>query len=177
MDRTPEQIIDEVIAEKKEDKERELKKDKNFLLTPFNVMDCKDYRQLMTSNKGIHMTYEWLRRYIVRAPMKTPWLNEVYNKFFLKGLLASAITQDDLAEDLFLDRKTIIKNIDILVKAKAIEVGELEFKKHDGAQRAQKVYVLGKWKTYIDKDNKEKISERPYLSERLLDEIGWYNMD
>ena len=44
--------------------------DKQFLVTGFNLIDDDDYRRIMTSNKGIEMTYQWLKRNIVRAPMR-----------------------------------------------------------------------------------------------------------
>lgn len=148
-------------------------KKKNYLITEFDVIDRVEYRHLMTSNKGIHMTYEWLRRHIVRAPMKTPWLNEVYERFYLQGLLASSITKDDLAEDLNISVTTIKKNLSLLENANTMEVKELNTKKHKGGQIPQKVYILGKWKTYME-DGKEKYVEFNRLKDVLFDDIGWY---
>ena len=153
------------------------KKKINYLLTKFEVIDRSEYRHLMTSNKGIQMTYEWLKRHIIRAPMKTPWLNEIYENFYLKNLLASSITQEDLAEDLNLSVTTIKKNLALLESAKAVVVKKLKTKKREGAQKPQHVYILGKWKTYIDDDGKEKYREFDRLKDVLFDDIGWYDAD
>jgi DNA-binding transcriptional ArsR family regulator len=139
-----------------------------FIKVEFNTMDYKDYRYLMTSNKGIEMTYQWLRRYIVRSPMKTPWLNEVYEKYYLKGKLASSVTIETLMEDLNLAKDTILKNLKILKDNGIMDVAELDTKKHKGMQKKQKVYIFGKWKTHINEEGKEIYNEYFTYDEKVL---------
>jgi hypothetical protein len=124
--------------------------EKNFMTLGFELIDSKEYRKIMTSNKGIEMTYQFLRRHIIRAPMKHKAKNDVYKNYFLNGKLATTITLEHLAEFLFLNRKTVKKNIDLLVDFKFIIQHDMTVKFREGPQRFQKVYELGRWYTESD---------------------------
>ena len=134
-------------------------KDSQFIVTAYNLIDSEDYRKIMTSSKGIEMTYQWLRRNIVRAPMRNPRALEVHEKYFLKGYLAVSINERQLSESLFISRSTLKKNLNILVDSKILKVGESDVISRGGNQQAQKVYILGKWSTDIDLKGNEKYKE------------------
>lgn len=134
-------------------------KDNQFVVTGFDMIENITYIKTMTSSKGIEMTYQWLRRNIIRAPMRNKYANEVYNRFFLKGILATTINTDKFSKRLFISRNTLMKNLDILEKNGLIEKLDCDFKAHGEGQIAQKVYKLGTWKTIPDSDGEEHYKE------------------
>lgn len=134
-------------------------KDTQFLVIGFSMLDNEDYREIMTSNKGIEMTYQWLRRNIVRAPMNNPYSNEVYKRFFLKGYLAVSICEEDLATKLFISRPTLRKNLMVLNKNGFIRIKQSIIKATNPTQKSQNVYILGKWKNEIFLNNEERYTE------------------
>lgn len=140
-------------------------KDKQFLVTGYRLIDSPEYRKLMTKRKGMEMTYQWLRRNIVRAPMKDKYKNEVYDEYFVKRhLIAATIKEEKLAEDLFISRSTLRENLKDLNEAGFIKIQDLKTKtRGDGAQRPQKVYVLGKWITEINLNDEEEYKELMYV--------------
>jgi hypothetical protein len=89
-------------------------------------MDNDKYRRVMASNKGIEITYQFLRRHIIRAPMKDVYKREVFDKYFMKGKLASTINERDLAAKLFLSNRTVRRNIEILKENNFLKGGELK---------------------------------------------------
>lgn len=135
-------------------------KENQFIVIGYNLMDNDEYRKIMTKRKGIEMTYQWLRRHIVRAPMRNIYGNEVYKEYFLKGLLASSIGEEQLSEDLFISRSCVRDNLQDLADAKLIKIKELNSKSRgDSAQKKQKVYVLGRWVTETDLNGHERYAE------------------
>ncbi len=133
-------------------------KDKQFLVIGFSLIDNKHYRKIMTSSKGIEMTYQWLRRNVVRAPMMNKYANYVYKNYFLKGILAVSINTDQLSKSLFLSKPTVLKNLDILHKEGLIKIDNLDTSR-GGNQNPQRAYKLGKWLTEIDTEGNEKYNE------------------
>ena len=139
-------------------------RDDQFIVTSFNLLDNEEYRQLMTKRKGMEMTFNWLRRNIVRAPMKNVYGNEVYNEYFLKGFLATSIGEEQLAEDLFISRHCVRDNLKDLADAGVIKIKNLKSKSRgDGAQKKQKVYILGRWINKSDLNGREKYCEFMYV--------------
>jgi hypothetical protein len=142
------------------DKEGEGMKDNQFIVIGYNLLDSREYREIMTKRKGMEMTYQWLRRHIVRAPMRNIYGNEVYKEYFLNGSLAASIGEEQLAQDLNISRSCIRDNLQDLAEAGLLKIKELKSKSRgDGAQKKQKVYVLGKWVTETDLNGHERYSE------------------
>lgn len=128
------------------------------LYTDFGTIDNDLYRQVMTSNKGIEMTYQYLRRNIVRGEMTNRYGNEVYNKFYRNGKLAASISEKELSKKLFVSNHTIRRNIEILSDCKLIKVDELSFRVGGSFKKSQKVYILGDWTTTLnDKGDDRKV--------------------
>jgi hypothetical protein len=135
-------------------------KDSQFIVIGYNLLDNDDYRKIMASRKGMEMTYQWLKRHIVRAPMRNIYGNEVYNEYFLKGMLATSLGEEQLAKDLYISRCCVRDNLKDLDKFGFIKIKELKAKSRgEGAQRKQKVYVLGKWVTETDFKGHERYNE------------------
>jgi predicted transcriptional regulator len=143
-----------------------LKNNNQFIVTGFSLLDNKKYIALMTSNKGIEMTYTILRRHIVRAPMRDAYAKDVYEKYFLKGVLASSMRGEKLASILSLSRTTVKKNLAILEKAKVLEIEQIDSK----AGHDQNVYILGKWTTEINETDTEVVKEYLKIFDLLQDE-------
>lgn len=137
-------------------------KDKQFIVIGYNIINNDTYRRVMTSNKGIEMTYQWLRRNIVRAPMRNLYGREVFDRYYMHGILATSMNEKDLAKKLFISNNTLRRNIDILEKNGFIKVSTLEAKTGGTNQKPQKVYKLGRWISEIDAEGEEKISEFLY---------------
>ena len=157
-------------------------KDKHFLVTGFNLIDNEKYRKVMTSNKGIEMTYQWLKRKIVRAPMRNAYCREVFDKYYMKGVLATTANEKELASKLFISNNTVRRNIEILEKEGFIKVEDLKTKVRGPGQRAQKVYKLGRWLSEIDLNGDEKIVEFMLVFDILTEAdmnaaIGAHNVD
>ena len=143
-------------------------KDNQFLVIGYDLLDSEDYRKIMTKRKGIEITYQWLRRHIVRAPMRNVYGNEVYSKYFLKGYLAASIGEEQLSADLFISRSCVRDNLQDLSKAGLIKIKELNSKSRGGgAQKKQKVYVLGRWVTETDLNGHEHYAEFMYSLDLL----------
>jgi predicted transcriptional regulator len=133
--------------------------DKQFLVTGFKLIDNDTYRKVMTSNKGIEMTYQWLKRHIVRAPMRNVYCREVFDKYYMKGVLATTANEKELANKLFISNRTVRRNIEILESNGFIKVEDLKTKVRGPGQRPQKVYKLGRWLSEINHEGDEKIVE------------------
>jgi predicted transcriptional regulator len=140
-------------------------KDNQFIVTGFSLLDNKKYIALMTSNKGIEMTYTILRRHIVRAPMKDEYAKDVYEKYFLKGVLASSMRGEKLASILSLSRTTVVKNLNLLEKAGVVKIKQIDSK----AGHDQNVYILGRWTTEINETDTEVVKEYLKLYDLLQD--------
>jgi len=134
-------------------------RDKHFLVTGFNLIDNDKYRKVMTSNKGIEMTYQWLKRTIIRAPMRNIYCREVFDKYYMKGVLATTANEKELASKLFISNNTVRRNIEILETNGFIKVEDLKTKLRGPGQRPQKVYKLGRWLSEIGPDGDEKVVE------------------
>jgi hypothetical protein len=148
-------------------------KENQFIVIGYNLMDNDDYRKIMTKRKGIEMTYQWLRRHIVRAPMRNMYGNEIYNTYFIKGRLAASIGEEQLAEDLNLSRSCVRDNLKDLQDAGLIKIKELSHKSRgEGAQRKQKVYILGKWVTETDLNGHERYAEFMYAFDLINDKLS-----
>lgn len=145
--------------------------DKQFLVVGFSLIDNDKYREIMTSNKGIEMTYQWLRRNIIRAPMRNAYCREVFDQYFMKGELAATANEKELADKLFISNNTLRKNVEILENNGFIKVGRLNAKPGGSAQHAQKVYRLGKWLSEIDLQGNEKVVEFLYIFDILTEDI------
>ena len=91
-------------------------KDKQYIVIGYDVINNDTYRKVMTSNKGIEMTYQWLRRRIIRAPMVNLYGREVFDKYYMHGILATSINEKDLAKKLFISNNTLRRNLEILEK-------------------------------------------------------------
>jgi predicted transcriptional regulator len=137
-----------------------------YMSTRFNLLDNKKYIALMTSNKGIEMTYTILRRHIVRAPMRDAYANGVHEKYFLKGILASSIRGEKLSKILSLSRTTVMKNLNLLEKAGAIKIKQIDSK----AGHDQNVYILGRWTTEINETDTEVTREYLKIYDLLQEE-------
>jgi hypothetical protein len=144
--------------------------DRHFLITSFRLMDNDKYRRVMASNKGIEITYQFLRRHIIRAPMKDVYKREVFDKYFMKGKLASTINERDLAAKLFLSNRTVRRNIEILKENNFLKVGSLKVKPGGSKQRPQNVYVLGRWVSETDFKGEETTKEYLFVFD-ILDSI------
>ena len=138
-------------------------KDKQFIVIGYSILENDDYRKVMTSNKGIEMTYQWLRKNIVRAPMRNAYGREVFDKYYMNGLLACSISEKDLAKKLFISNNTLRRNLEILENEGFIKVEKLETKTGGKNQKPQKVYKLGRWVSEIDLSGEEKIAEFLYM--------------
>jgi len=134
-------------------------KSNQFIVIDYNLLDNDEYRKIMASSKGIEMTYQWLKRNIVRAPMRNAYRREVFDKYYMNGILAATSNEKELATDLFISNNTLRKNISILAENKLISIRKLETKFRGRTQNAQKVYILGKWMSKIDLKGNEKIVE------------------
>lgn len=143
-----------------------MKNNNQFIVTGFSLLDNKKYIALMTSNKGIEMTYTILRRHIVRAPMRDAYAKDVYEKYFLKGVLASSMRGEKLANILSLSRTTVKKNLAILEKAGVIKIKQIDSK----AGHDQNVYILGRWTTEINETDTEVVKEYLKIFDLLQDE-------
>ncbi len=150
----------------------DLKNNNQFIVTGFSLLDNKKYITLMTSNKGIEMTYTILRRHIVRAPMKDAYAKDVYEKYFLKGILASSIRGEKLSNILSLSRTTVVKNLNLLEKAGVIKIKQIDSK----AGHDQNVYILGRWITEINETDTEVVKEYLKIYD-LLQEDGFLEKD
>jgi hypothetical protein len=138
-------------------------KDNQFVVVGYSLLDNDEYRKIMTSRKGMELTYYWLRRNVVRAPMRNVYGKEVYEQYFLKGYLAASIGEEQLAQDLFISRHCVRDNLRDLEKNGIIKIKELKTKtRGDGAQKKQKVYVLGKWMSETDAKGREKYAQFYY---------------
>lgn len=137
-------------------------KDKQFIVIGYNIINNDAYRKVMTSNKGIEMTYQWLRRHIIRAPMRNLYGREVFDKYYMHGILATSMNEKDLAKKLFISNNTLRRNMDILENNGFIKVETLDTKTGGSNQKPQKVYKLGRWISEIDVEGEEKISEFLY---------------
>jgi hypothetical protein len=143
-------------------------KDNQFIVIGYSLLDNDTYRKIMTSRKGIEMTYQWLKRHIVRAPMRNIYGNEVYKEYFLKGMLAASIGEEQLAIDLNISRSCVRDNLHDLAKSGIIKIKELDSKSRgDGAQKKHKVYVLGRWVTETDLNGHERYAEFMYAFDLL----------
>lgn len=143
-------------------------KDNQFIVIGYTLLDNDEYRKIMTTRKGMEMTYQWLKRNIVRAPMNNAYSKEVYSEYFLKGYLAVSIGEEQLAEDLFISRHCIRDNLNDLQEAGLIKIKELSTKtRGGGAQKKQKVYVLGRWVTETDLQGRERYKEFMYAFDIL----------
>ena len=125
-------------------------RDNQFLVIGFSLIDNDFYRRVMASSKGIEMTYQWLRRNIVRAPMRNRYAMYVYEHYFTKGVLATSINTDQLAKDLFLSKPTVLKNLELLAEAGLIKIDAAEASR-GGNQNPQRIYKFGRW---IDENGK-----------------------
>lgn len=126
-----------------------------FLVTSFNLINSDKYRSVMTSNKGIEMTYQYLRRHIVRAPMRDVYKREVFDQYFMNNKLAATMNEKELAEKLFISNRTVRRNIEILKESGFLEVETLKVKPGGPMQRGQKVYILGRWISELDLKGEE----------------------
>lgn len=142
-----------------------------FLVTSFNLIDNEKYRSVMVSNKGIEMTYMYLRRNIIRAPMRDVYKREVFDKYYMKGKLATTSNEKDLSKKLFISNHTIRRNMEILEKNKFIEIENLNVRPGGPGQKPQKVYVLGRWISEIDLEGEEHTSEFLFVFDILKSEI------
>lgn len=142
------------------DKEKgEGMKDNQFIVIGYNLLDHHEYRKIMTSSKGIEMTYQYLRRHIIRAPMRNAYKREVFDRYYMNGVLAATSNEEELAESLFISRGTLRKNISILSENNLISVEKLETKFRGKTQNSQNVYILGRWLSEMDLSGEEKIVE------------------
>jgi hypothetical protein len=137
-------------------------KDKQYIVIGYDVINNDTYRKVMTSNKGIEMTYQWLRRRIIRAPMVNLYGREVFDKYYMHGILATSINEKDLAKKLFISNNTLRRNLEILEKNNFIKIDTLDTKTGGSNQKPQKVYKLGRWISETDSEGEEKISEFLY---------------
>ena len=142
-------------------------KDKQFIVIGYRLIDNDEYRKVMTSNKGIEMTYQWLRKNIVRAPMRNAYCREVFDNYYMNGILAASINEKELAKKLFISNHTLRRNINILKEYKFIEVENLKTKTGGTNQKPQKVYKLGKWISEVDFEGAEKVTELLYVFDIL----------
>lgn len=125
-----------------------------FLSIAFDTLDNKKFREVMSENKGIMMTWLWLRRNIVRAPMDSPYLRKVYNVCYVNGLLATTTPRIKLMKILGVSDKTLTRNIHVLEKSGYIKITHFNENK-PSAHKPQNIYVLGRWKNHINKDGME----------------------
>ena len=139
---------------------------KQFLVTQFSVLDNRNFRKVMSSNKGIMLTWTWLRRHIVRAPMNTPYLKMVYEDYYMNGLLATTAPHNKLVKLLNISNKTFIRNVSILKNVGYLKVKGLQDTKSD----TQHVYILGKWKLYRDEEGDEKYAEFMFVDDVISDD-------
>jgi len=143
--------------------------DKQFLTVSFDVMNNNNFRRIMSENKGVMMTWLWLRKNIVRAPMDNPYLRKIHDVCFMNGLLATTIPFVKLMKILGVSDKTLTKNIHILEDSGYIKIIHLNNKK-PSAHKPQNVYVLGKWKNYVNEDGMETTSEFMFVDEIISSE-------
>jgi hypothetical protein len=144
---------------------------RRFLVVEFAILENQRYRHLMTSAKGIEMTYQWLRHYIIRGPMMDPCKLEVFYTYYLDGWLATTIREETLAKQLNISRALLRRNIEALKQANLIIVKKLKHRKGGKKQRAQNVYVLGKWKSEKDLAGNETIVEFLFEQDYLIDDF------
>lgn len=140
-----------------------------FLTMSFDIFDNKKFRRTMSENKGVMMTWLWLRRNIVRAPMDSPYLRKVYDICYMNGMLATTIPFTKLMKILCVSDKTLTKNINVLKNNGYIKIMYLDNKK-PSAHKPQNVYVLGKWKKYINVDGMEVTSEFMFVDDVISNE-------
>jgi DNA-binding transcriptional ArsR family regulator len=107
--------------------------------------------------------------------MIDPCSREVFDKYYMHNLLGVSITEEKLAEKLFLSRPTIHKNLEILDKGGLIDIEELETKKGGSKQVPQRVYILGRWVSEIDLKGEEKVREYLYAFNLLKSDIFTIN--
>jgi hypothetical protein len=143
-------------------------KDNQFVVVGYSLLDSEKYRKIMTSRKGMELTYYWLRRNVVRAPMRNVYAREVYERYFLKGYLAASIGEEQLARDLFISRHCVRDNLKDLEKHGIIKIKELKTKtRGEGAQKKQKVYIVGKWVSETDLQGREKYAQFYYIVDAM----------
>lgn len=146
-------------------------KDKQFIVIGYSLIDNDTYRKTMTSSKGIEMTYQWLRRHIIRAPLNNVYAMEVFKRYYMKGILAVSINERELARKLFISVNTLRKNLTILEENGFLKSDDLKTKTRGGHQLPQKVYKLGRWVSETDLEGTVKQAEFLYMFDMLEDTI------
>jgi len=132
----------------------------HFILTSFKKIDNEEYRKIMTSSKGIMLTYFFLKRYVIRAGIKNNSIAfKIYKKFYEKGFLASSVSINILSERLGLSKNTLLKNLSILEKCGLIRVKTIKTSIPYSKNQTQNVYIMGKWIEEYDESGLPKIKE------------------
>ena len=122
-----------------------------FVPIPFGLIDDQEFRQFF---KGQYLTYAFLRSYIIRKPGPFDRLN-LYEKYFLKGKLASSWSIGGLANRFDCSPNTIRKHIRRLRRCGCIKRTTVPpkeawdnqkhhiyvFGTHDGNNENQKFYI------------------------------------
>jgi len=116
--------------------------DRQFIQIPYKLLDNPLYRKGFLG-KPRAATYYWIRRFVVRA-RRTHYTDPIgiYDRYWLRGELASCLSIKRIAEDLNRPLSTIRSHIKRLeeegiIKVDRYEAGEAaDGKKHE-------VYVLG----------------------------------
>lgn len=114
------------------------KVDKQFVPMPFELMNDPEFKKQF---KGIYLTYAFLRRYIIRVPVKYDKLN-LYEKQYLKGELASSWSIGEIANNFECSPNTIRKHIRELEKSGCIKVVKVPAKDAWDNQ-VHSIYILG----------------------------------
>jgi len=114
------------------------KVDSQFVPMPFELLDNDDFKKQF---KGLYLTYAFLRRYIIREPVKYDKLN-LYENYFLKGELASSWAIGKLANELGCSPTTIGTHLKKLKKSGCIKVVKVPAKDAWDNQ-PHNIYVLG----------------------------------
>ena len=103
-------------AKKKPDKEvspkgknvtKKSNRETQYVPMPFGLIDDQEFRQFF---KGQHLTYAFLRSYIIRKPGPFDHL-KLYENYFLKGKLASSWSIGTIADRFSCSPNTIRKHI------------------------------------------------------------------
>jgi len=117
-----------------------------YLVTKFEWIESKTYRDVMGSRKGIQLIYDILRRYVIRYNLDHKVSKHIYENYYSKNKLASSVTYSGLNKLTGMSMSSIKKCIDALVEAGFMSVEPTSGYTSD----KQNVFVLGKVKTYTD---------------------------
>lgn len=119
-----------------------------FVPTRFELLDNEDFRKTLVK---AYPLYLFLRRFISRAYQSGDGL-DLYNRYYVKGKLASVVSIRQLAKSFSISRSTANIYIETIIKSGAVKIEEVSANDAWDSQHHH-IYVLGEIRVI---DGKEK---------------------